>query len=223
MKDGLAVVAACLMLLASFLHAQDEQFRRLNSNAAFTTSIPVSSTARYMTPAWGFTYGVGYNFNKSHSVIAEVTWNRIYATSESLAPIRAALQNNGIDGNGNLVGISANYRLQFEGKVFGRYVVLGPGVYYRGSTLSQHVVVGNSVECTPAWLWWGFRCESGLVTSHQSLANSNSIAPGGNVGVGFSVRIPDSTYKFYIEARYEYASNTGVSTQALPITIGFRF
>jgi len=224
MKDGLVrLTAGFLTFLATTLCAQDESFQRLNSNAAFTISVPAGSTSKYMTPAWGFNYGVGYNFNTRHSVIGEVMWNRLYATSESLAPIRAALQNNNINGNGNLVALSVDYRLQFEGKVSSPYFILGPGVYYRGATLSQRVVVGNSVTCTPAWLWWGFTCESGLVTSHQSLASSSSIAPGGNVGVGLSLRIPDSKYKFYIEARYHYAANRGVPTHAIPITIGLRF
>lgn len=223
MTNRLAAVAACLTLFAGSLHAQDEPFHRLNSNAAFTISVPAGPTSRYMTTTWGLTYGVGYNFSPRHSVIGEVMWNRLYATSESLAPIREALQNSDINGRGNLVALSANYRLQFAGKVSSPYLILGPGLYYRDATLSQHVVVGNSITCTPAWLWWGFSCEAGLVTSHQSLANSSSIAPGANIGVGLSLRIPDSTYKFYIEARYHYAANRGVPTHAIPITVGFRF
>jgi hypothetical protein len=202
---------------------ESSAFSRLNSNAAFTISAPLIPTARYTTVAWGFTYGAGYNFSKRHSVLGEVMWNRLSPTSEALAPIRTALQNNDINGHGNLVSLTANYRLQFEGKVFGTYVIAGGGMYYREASLSQQVVVGESVSCTPEWLWWGFTCESGTVTSHQMLASSNSIAPGGNVGIGFTVRIPDSGYKFYVESRFHYASNRDVSTKILPISVGVRF
>jgi hypothetical protein len=202
---------------------ESSPFRRLNSNAAFTASAPLSPTASYTTAAWGFTYGAGYNFSKHHSVLGEVMWNRLSPTSAALAPIRAALQNNDIKGHGNLVALTANYRLGFEGKVFGTYLVAGGGMYYRGASLSQFVVAGESVSCTPAWLWWGFTCESGTVTSHQTLASSSSTAPGGNVGIGFTVRIPDSGYKLYVESRFHYASSRGVPTKILPISVGVRF
>jgi hypothetical protein len=113
--------------------------------------------------------------------------------------------------------------LQLEGKVFGTYLIAGGGMYYRDASLSQLVVVGESVSCTPAWLWWGFTCESGNVTSHQTLASSASTAPGGNVGIGFTVKIPDSQYKFYVESRFHYATNRGVATTIIPITVGVRF
>jgi len=198
-------------------------FGRLNSNAAFTVSAPLSPTASYTTAAWGVAYGVGYNFSKRHSVLGEAMWNSLAPTSEALAPIRAVLQNNSINGHGNLVALTANYRLGFEGKVFGTYLIGGGGMYYREASLSQQVVVGESVSCTPAWLWWGFTCESGAVTSHQTLARSSSTAPGGNVGIGFTFRMPDSGYKFYVESRFHYASNRGVPTKILPIYVGVRF
>jgi hypothetical protein len=203
--------------------SESTPFRRLNSNAAFVVSAPLSPTANYTTAAWGFTYGAGYNFNKHHSLLGEVMWNRLSPTNAALAPIRAALQNNDINGHGNLVALTANYRLGFEGKVFGTYLIAGGGMYYREASLSQRVVVGESVGCTPAWLWWGFTCESGTVSNHQTLASSSSTAPGGNVGIGFTVRIPDSEYRFYVESRFYYANNRGVPTKFLPISVGVRF
>lgn len=202
---------------------ESSPFRRLNSNVAFAVSAPLSPMAKYTTAAWGFTYGAGYNFSKHHSVLGEVMWNRLSPTSAALGPIRAALQNNDITGSGNLAALTANYRFGVEGKVFGTYLIAGGGMYYRAASLSRYVAVGESVSCTPAWLWWGFTCESGIVTSNQVLASSSSTAPGGNVGIGFTVRIPDSEYKFYVESRFHYATNRGVPTKAIPISVGVRF
>jgi Outer membrane protein beta-barrel domain len=222
-----ARILICTFVWVLPFQAQDyesQPFGRLNSNVAFTLSAPLGPTAKYATAAGGFTYGVGYNFSTRHSLLGEVMWNKLSATSEALAPIRAAApQNSAIGGEGNLVAVTANYRFQLEGKVFGTYLIAGGGVYYRDSSLSRQVVVGESVTCTPAWLWWGFTCKSGAVTSNQALASSNSTAPGGNVGVGFTVRIPDSRYKFYLESRYHYATNRGVATHVIPITVGVRF
>ena len=218
--------AICVLLGLLHLQAQSSEsqpLERLNSNAAFTINVPLNPTARYTNVAWGFTYGAGYNISKRHSVLGEVMWNSLLPTSAALSPIQATPQGSYIHGHGNLVVLNANYRLQFEGKVFGTYFIAGAGMYYRESHLSQHVVVGESVSCTPAWLWWGFSCESGIVTNNQTLATSSSTAPGGNVGVGFTVRLPDSKYKFYVESRYHYATNRGVPTKILPINVGVRF
>jgi hypothetical protein len=203
--------------------AESNSFSRLNSNAALMVSAPLSSMGTYTTIAWGFEYGAGYNFSRHHSVVGEIMWNSLYPTSAALAPIRAALQTNDVHGHGNLVALTANYRLQFEGKTFGTYFIAGAGLYYRNANLSQLVAAGNSISCDPAWLWWGFSCESGTVTGHQTLGSSSTTAPGGNIGVGFTVKIPDSRYKFYIETRYHYAASQGVPTRILPIGLGVRF
>jgi Outer membrane protein beta-barrel domain len=224
---GRTVTASVSLLMWILpLHAQNsesEPFSNLNSNVGFTISVPSGATAKYMSIAWGFNYGAGYNFNTHHSLIGEVMWNKLYATNGALGPIRAALQNNDIKGRGNLVALIANYRLQFEGQTFGSYFIAGGGLYYRNSRLSQSVTIGNSVTCTPAWLWWGFMCASGAVVSDQTLASSSSTAPGGSAGIGFTVRLADSHYKLYVESRYHYAAHKFIATQIMPITIGIRF
>ena len=229
MNPGITRAAGVIIwtfMLIVPLHAQSYEstpFSRLNSNVGFTVTAPLNPTAKYTTAAWGFVYGVGYNFSKRHSVLGEIMWNSLSPTSAALAPFRAALQPNNIDGKGNLVALTANYRLQVEGKVLGTYLIAGGGMYYRDASLSEHVTVGNSVTCTPAWLWWGFTCSSGTVISNQTLASSSSTVLGGNVGIGFTVRVPDSRYKFYVESRYHYAPSKFITTQVIPLTVGVRF
>jgi hypothetical protein len=150
-------------------------------------------------------------------------WNSLETSDAALAPIRAELHNSSLHGRGNIVALTGNYRLEFGGKVYGTYIIGGGGLYYRDASLSQTVGVGNSLTCTPAWLWWGFNCSSGSVTANQSLASTSSTVVGGNVGVGFTVRIPDSHYSFYVESRYHYAPIKGVHLQLMPITVGVRF
>ena len=150
-------------------------------------------------------------------------WNSLYPTSESLSPIQVALKDPTIKGHGNLVALTANYRLQFAGKIHGAYVMVGAGMYYRQASLSRPITTGESVTCNPAWLWWGFTCSSGTVTSNQTLAGSSSTVMGGSVAIGYTVAIPDSSYRFYVESRYDYAPNKSVSTQLIPISIGIRF
>lgn len=224
-RRGCATVAFTVFSLFILpLQAQEgSEVRRLNSNAAFTVSAPLNATSAYTTVGWGFVYGAGFNISRHHSFVGEVMWNSLPPNDTALAPIRAALQNNSIQGSGNLVTLTGNYRVKLEGKVFGTYLIGGGGLYYRNANLSQVVTVGNSVACTPAWLSWGFTCSSGFVTANQSLKSASSTVFGGNFGVGFTVRIPDSHYNFYLESRYHYAPTKGVHTQLLPITVGVRF
>lgn len=196
---------------------------RLNSNVALAAGTPLSLMAKYATVGVGINYGVGYNFDRHNSLIGEFMWNDLQPTSGALNQIRAATNNPGLNGRGNFVGLMANYRLRFEGKTFGAYLIAGGGGFYRNVSLSQLVTVGNSVTCSPEWLWWGFSCSSGVVTNRQTVASSSSTAPGADAGVGFTVRLPDSKYKFYVETRYYYSPNKSVSTQLLPISVGIRF
>jgi len=217
---------ACIGFLASTVSGQSDEsqpFRRLTSNAGFSVSVPVSTAANYMTPAWGFIYGAGYNINKHHALFGEATWNQLYATDRALEPIRVATQNTAIKGRGNLFVLAANYRIQFERRALGLYFLGGGGMYYRDASLSQRVTTGgNAITCNQVWLWWGFTCSSGVVTQNQTLARTSSMAPGGSVGIGITIRIPDFPYKFYVETRYHYAANKIVHTQLIPITVGLR-
>jgi hypothetical protein len=52
---------------------------------------------------------------------------------------------------------------------------------------------------------------------------SASSALGGNAGIGFTVRVGEEPYRFYIEPRYHYAPNENVRTQLLTVTVGFRY
>jgi opacity protein-like surface antigen len=220
------------LLFSISLQAQDRNLEpqnveydegRLNSNVAIAAGTPLSLMAKYATVGVGINYGVGYNFDRHNSLIGEFMWNDLQPTGGALNQIRAATNNPNLNGHGNFVGLMANYRLRFEGKTFGAYLIAGGGGFYRNVSLSQLVTLGNSVTCSPEWLWWGFSCSSGVVTSNQTVASASSTAPGADGGVGFTVKLPDSRYKFYIEARYYYSPNKSVSTQLLPISAGIRF
>jgi len=226
-KILLTVAITRIAFWAPVVDAQSNEshpFSRLTSNAGFTVSVPVSTTANYITPGWGLVYGAGYNVNKHHAFFGEIAWNQLYATDRAMEPIRAATQNPAINGRGNLLTLTANYRIKFEGHALGIYFLGGGGMYYRDASLSQRVTTGiSSINCNQVWLWWGFTCSSGIVTQNQTLLHTSSVAPGGNVGIGITVRIPDFPYRFYVETRYHYATNRLVHTQLIPITVGLCF
>jgi hypothetical protein len=215
------ILCSWMLLLCNTLHAQDES-EKINSNLGAALSLPMGPTGRVINTSWGLTGGAGYNFDKHHSVIGEFMWNALYTSDAALGPIRAALQDNSINGHSNLYAVTGNYRYQLQGKVFGAYLIGGGGWYYRTAGLSKQVTSGTSTTCTPSWLWWGFTCASGTVTANQTIGSKNSSAFGGNAGVGFTIKVADPSYRFYVEPRYHYAP-TNVSTQLLEVTVGIRY
>jgi hypothetical protein len=225
------VSVVCLMITMLFptiLSAQDDYEpgpdNKFNSHLGFAMSSPVNPMAKFAHFGWGFTYGAGYNLTRHHSLIGEVMWNRLYPTGQALAPLRAALNDRSVDGHGDLLALTGNYRLQVQGRVLGAYFMLGAGMYYRDGALSKTVTTSSRfITCNPEWLWWGFTCSAGQVTSDQTIASSSSFAPGGNGGMGITFKLPDSWWKLYLEARYHYAVNRGVQTHIIPVTFGIRF
>ena len=102
------------------LRAQDydsDSVRGLRSNAGFVVTAPLSQTARYTSVGGGIVYGVGYNFSQHHSAVAEVMWSSLPTTDAASTR-----------GHRNLVTLTANYRLDFEGKVCGPYIIGGGGL-----------------------------------------------------------------------------------------------
>lgn len=228
MKRALIAVVVVVLLSFVFVHrvsAQEEfgEDSRLNTNLAVTLTAPLNPTAHFVNVGGGVVAGAGYNFTKRNSFIGEFMWNRLGASDAALATVRAALQNGNVNGHGNLVALTGNYRFEVRGKTTGVYFIAGGGWYHRTASISTTVPTGSSVTCTPTWLWWGYQCSSGTVVSNQTLASSSSDALGVNGGFGVTFKVAEPRYRVYLEARYHYAPTKNVNTELIPVTIGIRF
>jgi hypothetical protein len=62
-----------------------------------------------------------------------------------------------------------------------------------------------------------------MVPAGQTIGSSNSFAPGGTGGIGFTARIGEAPYRVYVETRYHYAPNKGIDTQLIGVSVGFRY
>ena len=218
----LLIIASCSTLLS----AQDDDFdedSKINTNLGVPLTVPVNPTARFTNFGWGVTLGAGYNMTPRNAFIGEFLWNRLYPSSSAITPLRLVLHSRSLNGHGNLIGITGNYRYELRGRALGAYLIGGVGFYYRNMTLDQEVVTGSTIACTPEWVFWGFVCSSGVVSSDQTLASTSSAAAGFNGGMGFTIKVGEPRYRVYIEARYHYAATTPNNTQLIPITFGIRF
>jgi len=211
------------LLVCSALHAQDDDSDKINSNLGAAVSFPLSPTSKFVRTSWGLSAGAGYNFSPHHSVIGEFMWSALYPSDASLQPIRVALNDNSITGHSNLYAVTGNYRYQWEGKQLGAYFIGGGGWYYRTLGFTGPVTSGTGTACAPAWVWWGFSCVSGTVTANQTLGGYTSSVFGGNVGVGFTIKLAEPSYRIYIEPRYHYAPTKNVTTQLMEVTVGIRY
>jgi hypothetical protein len=216
----------CLIIVPSSIHAQSEPGNddpSFTDNLGLTASVPLHPTSQNMNAGLGVDFGAGYNFDRRNALIGEFMWNWLYPTNAALQPIRVALQSPNISGHGNLYALTANYKFELRGKLFGAYLIGGGGWYYRNTRLTKQIPAGTSITCDPAWLWWGYNCSSGIVTTNLTLASSSSSAFGANGGIGFTIRVGEAPYRFYVESRYHYAPTKNISTQLVAFTFGFRY
>jgi len=218
------IAISMAFLFCGILYAQDDDSEKINTNLGAAVSFPLNPTSTFVNTSWGIVSGVGYNFSPHHSVIGEFMWSALYPSGSSLRPIRLAVNDNSITGHSNLWTLTGNYRYQWQGKQLGAYFIGGGGWYYRTTGFSRKSVTsGSDTPCTPTWMWWGFTCASGMVTANQTVRGYDSSVFGGNVGVGFTIKVGDPSYRVYIEPRYHYAPTKNVTTQLMLITVGIRY
>ena len=200
------------------LEAQDS---KINTNLGMGMTVPLNPTAQIVGSSINVVVGAGYNFNKHHSLVGQFMWAGLPVKQEAFGPIDIVANVRNISASSNLFTATANYRFRLQGKTFGWYWIAGGGAYYRRVTLSREVDVGTGVICGPTWSYWGYACVNGIVSQDQTLLSSGSTAFGGNGGTGFTIRINDEGYKFYVESRYHYAPTKNINTQLITITLGF--
>ena len=241
MKYGVRILFLILSIAAFSASPLSAQYNetgyseKINSNLGFVIGVPVSTTSDLVNIGAGVSTGVGYNFNRHNSIIPEFTWNRVQANTSKLQPLLLAVAQGagGLNGTTDLYIASANYRLELRGKKLGTYVIGGGGWYHRHSDLSRSVTSGTATTCTPVWLWWGFTCTSGTVTSNQTIASSSTNGFGPNFGLGFTVRVGEEPYRLYLESRYHYvfninsnavtSNNPNFHPQFVLVTFGIRY
>jgi len=214
------LVSTALLTVALVRPIAAQDVSKLTAGAGGGVTIPLNPTARYAEVSGNFVYGSGYNIDKTNAIIGEFMW-------AGLPPDRTAIHTiNAPYVNINLFSLTANYRFQFESlkpSRFGVYAIAGGGWYYRYSQLDKTYVAPPHTTCLPDYPYWGYSCDSSGYVSSQTVAHKGRSAGGLNAGVGFTIRMRESGWKFYMESRYHYAWHHNVHTTLLPVTLGFRF
>jgi opacity protein-like surface antigen len=105
-------------------------------------------------------------------------------------------------------------------KLWGGYVLFGPGFYHRSGSLDSSTAVPGST-CNGFWEWWG-ACANVSIPLNGSFVNSSQNEFGYNVGAGITRKVP-SGVEIYAEYRLMHGSHNGITTDVRPITIGVRW
>jgi hypothetical protein len=105
-------------------------------------------------------------------------------------------------------------------KLYGGYILFGPGYYHRMGSLSSVTAVPGST-CNGFYEWWGV-CPNVSIPLSGSFVNSSQNQFGYNVGGGIMRKMP-SGVEIYAEYRLVHGSANGTTTDVRPITIGVRW
>ena len=199
---------------------QDEE-GKLNFSIGGGLTVPLNPTANYAGVGGNFIGGGGYNINQHNSIVGQFQWAGLPPSILSPA-LSAVAQLNGFSASSNLYSMTADYKYRSGlGKAFGFYVIAGGGWYYRHSSLSKSTFIPTATVCAPVWGWYGYTCSNGYVNTVGFGAGTSAF--GGNAGVGFTIGVKDTGWKFFIESRYNYAATRNIATQVAPVTFGFEY
>lgn len=184
------------------------------------TSFPLGPAANRFNPGAGFLIGVGYDFSKRLSLLAEysLTWHDV---KSSLLP--------SADLNGNQyvqVGDVALLINLINTEAGGFYVVGGPGLYYRRVEITQFAGTTVTTFCDP----WLLICYPAATPVEDVLGSVSATDFGVNAGLGGFLRLGPYV-KLFLEARYHFIWGDEINTptgprdsdaQFLPINFGIR-
>ena len=183
-------------------------------------STPLNPTGAYTGLSGNFDVGAGMNLDKKNSIMGEFLWSGLPGSVFTLHPVDSPT------GSINLYSLGVNYRHHIDsvkGSPFGVYAIAGGGWYYRYSSIDKNYTVPPGTACAPYWGYWGYGCDPAGTVVSQTVAYRGRSSGGLNAGVGFTLRLSDSGFKFYTEARYHYAFTQGIATTLIPVTFGFRY
>lgn len=193
MRHSAANFFATMLIVLVYCTPLHAQDESDKINANLGGSMTVPVSSQFTSIGWGTVAGAGYNFSEHHSIVGEFMFNRLYLTDQSIQAASA------VDGHTDVYSITGNYRYELRGKTFGTYFIGGGGWYYRTTSFNMPL------------------------STTSALATSNSSAFGGNGGIGFTVKVGEPSYRFYVEARYHYAPHKNATTEFVPITVGIRY
>ena len=218
MSNRLLILISSSLSFALIAPLTAQDFGRFTTSIGGGLSTPLNPTAQYAGLSGNFAFTGGYKIDRKNAIVGEFLWSGLPANAFVLHPVSVP------QGHISLYSLTVNYRHQMDihDSPFGFYVVGGGGWFYRYASLDKNYVVPPSTVCQPVYTWWGYGCDTGGYVYSQTVAYKGTSAGGLNVGAGFTIRLSDSNWRFFMESKYIYAWSPNVPTTLLPVTFGLR-
>lgn len=199
-----------LLLAVAPGDAQDQRRFTFNVGAGFS---PLAGQINErLDNGWNFTLGGGYRFTRHFETNLQLTYNGF-----GVRPL--VLQEAGVPAaNSHMWSLTIDPKLHFH--PFGRIdpYAVGAFGYYRRTIQFTQPTVAPVLIYDPFFDFFF----SELVPANIVLGNITRGGIGGNLGAGFDFPFYWGS-RWFIEARYEYASTGMVPTRMIPVTLGLQW
>lgn len=206
-----ALITALILTFATIASAQGEEHKwTANVGAGFTPL--VGALNKRLDNGWHVTFGGGYRPTSHFSIGAQVMYN-------GLGVSRGLLNEVGVPGgNAHLWAFTAEPRLRFASSYHhvSPYLIGGVGYYRRVVEFTRPTIAAVTVFDP----FFGFFPV--FFPADQVIGRVTRNGIGGSAGFGFEAGMRHGA-KFFLEARYHYASTGTIPTRMIPMTFGVRF
>jgi opacity protein-like surface antigen len=196
--------------------AQAHNYKNWTFNVGGGANLPNGTTQQFVRGGGGVgAAGVARNVSKYLGLRLDFQFDNLPLKTSALQAAQAPGANNHV--YSLLLGPIINIPVT---KVWGGYVVGGPGFYHRSGKLDSSTALPGAA-CNPFFTWWG-HCFAGSLPINGHFLNASQNEWGYNFGGGITRKIRPNI-DFYAEFRYLHGSANGLTTDTRPITIGLRW
>ena len=191
-------------------------YKNWNYNVGFGANLDSGATKTFVRGGGGVaTAGVARNANKYLGLRADFIFANLPLRDSTLRLAQAG------SASSYLFDLTLDPIINIPvTKLWGGYVLFGPGFYHRMGKLSDDTAVPGSF-CNSFFEWWG-ACPNVSIPLSGSFVNSSQNEFGYNVGGGVTRKMPSGA-EIYLEYRLTHGSANGTTTDVRPITIGVRW
>ncbi len=202
--------------VSSSRRKKPKDYKNWNYNVGFGANLNSGTTKTFVRGGGGVaSAGVARNANKYLGLRADFIFADIPLRDSTLR-----LSQSG-SASSYLFALTLDPVINFPiTKLWGGYVLFGPGFYHRQGSLSSNTAVPGS-PCNSFWNWWG-ACPNVSIPLSGDFTNSSLNQFGYDVGAGVTRKTP-SGVEIYLEYRLTHGSHNGNTTDVRPITLGVRW
>ena len=150
----------------------------------------------------------------------DLGYNNFDINSETIKAIDDATENTVTGGDVDIWSLTANVIWGPDtGGTVGFYLTGGIGAYYYDATIGRPGAF-TGVICDP---WYPFWCYPGLVPGTVVEGSQSGTEWGYNAGLGISFEVGQSGSQLYLETIYNSVQTDKVSSDYIPLVVGFRW